>query len=556
MKESPSRRDFRSVVQRLLDLRITLCVDGENRDDFNEVDESLKYAPRQYVSRIEERLNFDDDLDLDKAETAYPINVDFKLLKSIGKNKFQSQVLNPISSQANATDKNSIQLKTFGNPKEAHHYNNHVSDVYSLNAKLDFSSNLGPLALEIEDCIPSSSPIEKGDSVAVKKRKRDSDEMAFDIEGQAENNCSVLSMEVITLALSRLFVLRSVYAQLSKAIVFAVGTRSAWIVIFERQLEDDERGEYIHMYRIRRKSVSPLWSAISLQMKMNSKWFLTEDAEILNEAIMHLGVHPIGTVSQLVECSGHRVYGVSFPRIYSSYAYWSTSALGCTANVASFAIKIFHREVKFRREAQYLERVKEQYHKLYEEDDICFYMLATGEVDTSKPSKVIEEVSHKQINDYTAQYIFSKIGTVVKNLKLRSKVYFPEKCWDCLMHSRSDNFGGYILMRYGHKVHIDESNKAAIADSVMKSLEAAHAVGIVHCDIRPSNILRFEDEADRNKYQLIDFGHAVDTNDEVKFRDRIQYECRGRRFRRNFIGDKVSWGTEDDYQMLVRMLLG
>mmetsp|Transcript_29720 Transcript_29720/g.40822 ORF Transcript_29720/g.40822 Transcript_29720/m.40822 type:complete len:305 (-) Transcript_29720:805-1719(-) len=299
MKESPSRRDFRSVVQRLLDLRITLCVDGENRDDFNEVDESLKYAPRQYVSRIEERLNFDDDLDLDKAETAYPINVDFKLLKSIGKNKFQSQVLNPISSQANATDKNSIQLKTFGNPKEAHHYNNHVSDVYSLNAKLDFSSNLGPLALEIEDCIPSSSPIEKGDSVAVKKRKRDSDEMAFDIEGQAENNCSVLSMEVITLALSRLFVLRSVYAQLSKAIVFAVGTRSAWIVIFERQLEDDERGEYIHMYRIRRKSVSPLWSAISLQMKMNSKWFLTEDAEILNEAIMHLGIHPIGTIIKL-----------------------------------------------------------------------------------------------------------------------------------------------------------------------------------------------------------------------------------------------------------------
>jgi len=110
-------------------------------------------------------------------------------------------------------------------------------------------------------------------------------------------------------------------------------------------------------------------------------------------------------------------------------------------------------------------------------------------------------------------------------------------------------------MRYGHRVQIDESNRGDIADSVMKSLEAVHAAGIVHCDIRPSNILRFGDDADSNKYQLIDFDHAVDANDEVTFGDGRQYECRGRRFRTCYIGENVSWGTGDDYQMLVGTLL-
>jgi len=89
----------------------------------------------------------------------------------------------------------------------------------------------------------------------------------------------------------------------------------------------------------------------------------------------------------------------------------------------------------------------------------------------------------------------------------------------------------------------------------MKSLVAVHSAGIVHCDIRKSNILRFGDDVKSKKYQLIDFDHAVDVNDEVTFREGEQFDSRGWRFRRSDIGDKVSWGIADDYQMLLGMLM-
>ena len=52
-------------------------------------------------------------------------------------------------------------------------------------------------------------------------------------------------------------------------------------------------------------------------------------------------------------------------------------------------------------------------------------------------------------------------------------------------------------------------------DGLLKELASWHAQGVVHCDIKPENIVWYEDE---QRYALIDFGHAIRADEHALVR--------------------------------------
>lgn len=97
-------------------------------------------------------------------------------------------------------------------------------------------------------------------------------------------------------------------------------------------------------------------------------------------------------------------------------------------------------------------------------------------------------------------------------------------------------------------------------EGVLRSLDAIHDAGIVHCDIRLCNIRSFGDRG----FQLIDYdcSAAVDqTTGEAQVRiehGTTQAEMAGQRVRSLLQAEtstEVSWKLHDDYAMAMKMAL-
>ena len=96
---------------------------------------------------------------------------------------------------------------------------------------------------------------------------------------------------------------------------------------------------------------------------------------------------------------------------------------------------------------------------------------------------------------------------------------------------------------------------------ISESIQTVHDCNILHCDIRPPNILKFSD----TEYQLIDFGLSRTISSDactsivsLKPGDG-QREATGFRIKKkaNEYPDSeinVHWTTLDDWQMLIQLL--
>lgn len=95
-----------------------------------------------------------------------------------------------------------------------------------------------------------------------------------------------------------------------------------------------------------------------------------------------------------------------------------------------------------------------------------------------------------------------------------------------------------------------------MCEGVCRSLRLAHSVGILHCDLRLSNVLQFG----TNDFQLVDFGLSCTT--EGKDNDPYDLQSGGSqaagvgpRLRQLLdTNGRVVWTPADDYEMLLRML--
>jgi len=432
-----------------------------------------------------------------------------------------------------------------------------VNNVY-LSGKIDFVFKVGCMGLEIKGIKEKAS----------KKRLRDETSSFSSFSSSAlplhSSNPIDEDNAVMSQALNRVYVLRSFYAQLSKAIIFAVGPNRAWILIYSRSFSNSEK---LACFRIGFDDISPLWSAITHQMIVNKKWFLSNDADILNEAIMHLGFHPALTRSEFVKTSvscNHRVYIVTVPRLFkymnvSNENAGAHSVLGCSAgDDESVAIKIFNvlDLESFENEADNVMAVKEKYNT--DEKVERFYVVGTGEVlgYESSGGIQIEWTTNEMIETHSSNLI-RKLRSDYRgeDITPSNSIYLlkDDVVWDCFNLRRSPLPGGFILMRNGKSIPRKErsSCRSAVCDGVLDTLHAAHSAGIYHCDIRWSNILQFG-----TTYQLIDFDHSVTSDDStVTLREGAQLDGRGRRLRKFFSeGDEVVWTEKDDLEMLLTML--
>jgi serine/threonine protein kinase len=113
--------------------------------------------------------------------------------------------------------------------------------------------------------------------------------------------------------------------------------------------------------------------------------------------------------------------------------------------------------------------------------------------------------------------------------------------------------GGVIFMRPGQQCELQTSG---LCEGVCLSLRVAHAAGILHCDLRASNVLHFAGAG----YQLIDFGLSC----SIEGKNNAPYELHSRgsqaaavgpRVRELFLtDDQVVWTVADDYEMMLGML--
>jgi serine/threonine protein kinase len=126
---------------------------------------------------------------------------------------------------------------------------------------------------------------------------------------------------------------------------------------------------------------------------------------------------------------------------------------------------------------------------------------------------------------------------------------FCSQFWNVIPPPTVPLRGGVILMKRGEKVPITLNNAWEVAEGVMKSLRLTHSAKFCHCDIRPSNILKFEDG-----YQLVDYDLSNPFGTSFRFVPGALFDNRGSRLRDAEVGQDVYWTAEDDYEMLIWIL--
>jgi serine/threonine protein kinase len=153
-----------------------------------------------------------------------------------------------------------------------------------------------------------------------------------------------------------------------------------------------------------------------------------------------------------------------------------------------------------------------------------------------------------------------------KNVKELSYNWFSSPLHNEEKAVASAEIGIIIMLPALRKMNTDKDNDALIFSQLHESLLRVHSAGILHCDIRPSNCLKFD-----QGWQLVDFDLAVPittTVDVVGLRPAgkcvliegsLQLKCAGYKVQEKFneeINDKhdstveIDWTVDDDIEML------
>ena len=130
--------------------------------------------------------------------------------------------------------------------------------------------------------------------------------------------------------------------------------------------------------------------------------------------------------------------------------------------------------------------------------------------------------------------------------------------WDSFPKTEEGG-GGAIIMRIGEmsaRKAFDQEHalSKSVCSDLIKSLQLAHLAGILQCDLRRSNFVRFQ-----GTWQVIDYSlcAAVDSNTPYTMVPGAQAECAGYRVKKKREENQTfKWTEKDDYQMLIENILG
>ena len=108
-------------------------------------------------------------------------------------------------------------------------------------------------------------------------------------------------------------------------------------------------------------------------------------------------------------------------------------------------------------------------------------------------------------------------------------------------------------MKYGYAKKVQDGAMSDVWMGVSASLRVAHLAGILHCDIRESNLLFFDDIG----WRLVDFGLSCKNDGnpyDLKSDSGEQANGVGPRVKKCLAENQsFHWTIGDDYEMLMQM---
>jgi serine/threonine protein kinase len=289
------------------------------------------------------------------------------------------------------------------------------------------------------------------------------------------------------------------------------------------------------------------------------------------------------------------VYGVSLPQTYNfrTLGRGGKTVVGATALQFDLVIKVIRNEEDFRREANtsiaYRNAFNAAYpallHYLVSVHSLSSTCTAGSDEDIASalegmsipescdgdaiPSTAPTDITDEEIEScalldgagvarqvsLASRYRSATLASSRNESEaLRTAAIATSPCrWlDMASQQYGGSSGGTLMMRAGTRHPLSAGSCAQWLQGVYRSLEAIHAAGYYHCDIRPDNVLLFNSD----DYQLIDTDCAVPmTVPRFEFTAGGQYDMRGAPLYHMQVGSEVEWSIALEYNMVMSTLL-
>jgi hypothetical protein len=316
--------------------------------------------------------------------------------------------------------------------------------------------------------------------------------------------------------------------------VFCLATTGqySWLVYTKRSLPAAGAGEKpsfeTRILRVPVADLATIALALNAKSEEDPSWFLTVDGGAIINALSDIGVSPLQCRVKFLEQSMDRVYLLNLPTDEGGVPFKVLPG----HNPESWALKVVLDAHRFSQEATALQKVAAS------ELVPGFYALGSSPPPSGDAMWFNEAVPSA----------ISFVKTV-KNVNEEGWWSSKYKC----------NGAGVIVMRMAAEVQ-PAAERKDIVSGVERTLKAAHAVSVVHTDIRRSNILYFDvvvldDENSGEGWQLIDFGLSADAGSSVVISgDSSRGRRCGTRIRELLKNGENSvrcaWNKADDIEML------
>lgn len=476
-------------------------------------------------------------------------------------------MLQPHLSDLQALDSSRSTNHMFNKPRRVCKTN----DVYPATAVFDLTSELLSMAMEITGTNPATSGIEE------ERASINSDVACL---AQALDCIHVVSCTDATL---KTFVLLAVTARSAWVLRF-----DRALVHFGKPMAKttrDDSFEQVSVDRIAHGDVWKLWNGYQRYTVAHPQWFRTRDAHHILSTLQAV-TDPFLCATRLIAKSKHNIYGVSLPKLFDHLTASNVrkKVLGVTLEQHDFCIKVVNNyDDDYAGECAALTDTCRSYNELYPDKRhhfIASCFLSNYDEELTAPELTLNErppqppcaerctaamKSSAEMNASGGEdakdgdCVPSNEGDLdglracepgVMDAVCRAAQFLQQtECREPLIlravethpgiAAKSPNWrvfreqdfaksiGGTFVMRMGKHQSLSKTNMKSWLRGVFQTLAAIHRAGYVHCDIRASNVMMFQDD-----FQVIDMDHAqkiVDDNGakaSVTFKPGEQYDMR------------------------------
>eukprot|EP01041_Mallomonas_annulata_P007731 gene7731-15809_t len=356
-------------------------------------------------------------------------------------------------------------------------------------------------------------------------------------------------IDAIHQGLDRIWTHLTFSAALSKIVVFVTTGYFSWCLVFLREIRifDQSISESLDIVSISPEQLDFLWQDITaMAVKYGKKYYLTPDGPMLYRSLKELGL----------PCTHCRI-NYSAGRKSKVYTITLTDKnLEVSSVNPTWAIKIVRDDSNFFRESKTLEKINSQWD--HTGTNKTFYAL--GALDCKlTPNR-----------SWMSERLLVNVTQVMKTISKKKRKFadmMADGCWwstlsevigeECEGEEEcKGEGGGAIFMKVGQRtLNQTYSNPqqilSIVGDEIFTSLQAIHASNILHCDIRPCNIMKFDDG-----WQIIDFDLSCKKGKKIKLiPDTGQFKYCPEDAKALSVGEKVVWSKQYDNRMLLKCFL-